>query len=29
VLNKRKKRPAGKVEECNLDLEGFIRVKRR
>jgi len=24
VLNKRKKRPAGKVEDCNIDLESFI-----
>ena len=29
VLNKRKKRAAGKVEECNLDLESFIRIKKR
>jgi hypothetical protein len=24
VLNKRKKRAAGKIEECNIDLESFI-----
>lgn len=29
VLNKRKKRSAGKVEECNIDLENFIKIKKR
>ena len=29
VLNKRKKRSAGKVEECNIDLESFIKIKKR
>ncbi len=29
VLNKRKKRGAAKVEDCNLDLESFIYIKKR
>ena len=29
VLNKRKKRGAAKVEDCNLDLESFMHIKKR
>jgi len=29
VLNKRKKRTTNKVEECNLDLDSFITLKKR